>query len=128
MTLIYAGQEKGVKHLPSLFDADNVQWNTGKDYAPLMSRLYEIKKSPVFADSTYTVQALPGDVLLATHSNGSEKYIGIFPMTGDASLIDIDLPNGLYTNLISGENTEVHGGMLAVDGRAIILHVPGEKE
>lgn len=93
-----------------------------------MSRLYEIKKSPVFADSTYEVKALPGDVLVATHSKGSDRYIGIFPVTGEASLIDIDLPNGLYTNLISGENVEVHAGMLAVDGRAIILNLPGAKE
>ena len=128
MTLLYAGQENGVKHLPDLFDADKVQWNTGKDYSALMSRLYEIKKSPVFADSTYEVKALPGDVLVATHSKGGDRYIGIFPVTGEASLIDIDLPNGLYTNLISGENVEVHAGMLAVDGRAIILNLPGAKE
>ena len=128
MTLLYAGQENGVKHLPDLFDADKVQWNTGKDYSALMSRLYEIKKSPVFADSTYEVKALPGGVLVATHSKGGDRYIGIFPVTGEASLIDIDLPNGLYTNLISGENVEVHAGMLAVDGRAIILNLPGAKE
>ena len=111
-----------------MFDADKVQWNTGKDYSALMSRLYEIKKSPVFADSTYKVKALPGDVLVATYSKGGDRYIGIFPVTGEASLIDIDLPNGLYTNLISGENVEVHAGMLAVDGRAIILNLPGAKE
>lgn len=123
MTLIYAGQEKGVKHLPSLFDADRVQWDTGRDFSALMSRLHEIKKDPLFARSSYEVRALPGGVLMASHSSGGRRCVGIFPVSGGSALVDAALPDGLYTDLISGDTVEVHAGMVAVDGRAVIINI-----
>lgn len=123
MTLIYAGQEKGVKHLPSLFDADRVQWDTGRDFSALMSRLHEIKKDPLFARSSYEVRALPGGVLMASHSSGGRRCVGIFPVSGGSALVDAALPDGLYTDLISGDTVEVHAGMAAVDGRAVIINI-----
>lgn len=123
MTLIYAGQEKGVKHLPSLFDADRVQWDTGRDFSALMSRLHEIKKDPLFARSSYEVRALPGGVLMASHSSGGRRCVGIFPVSGGSALVDAALPDGLYTDLISGDTVEVHAGMVDVDGRAVIINI-----
>ena len=123
MTLIYAGQEKAVKHLPSLFDADRVQWDTGRDFSALMSRLHEIKKDPLFARSSYEVRALPGGVLMASHSSGGRRCVGIFPVSGGSALVDAALPDGLYTDLISGDTVEVHAGMVAVDGRAVIINI-----
>lgn len=123
MTLLYAGQEKGISHLPGLFDEDKLMWESGTDYSQLLSRLYEIKKDPLFADSSYEVKALPGDVLLAVHSRGNEKLIGIFPVSAAPSLIDIDLPDGWYTDLISGEQAEVHAGMMPLTGKAVIFRV-----
>lgn len=128
MTLLYAGQEKGVQHLPDLFNEDKVDWSSGKDYSKFLRRLSEIKKDAAFSDSSYEVRALPGDVLIAVHSRGSKKYFGVFPVTGKASLIDIDLPNGLYENLINGEQIEVHAGMMSVDGSAMIFDLSDKKE
>ena len=128
MTLIYAGQERGLSHLPNLFDADKVDWNGGRDGSRLLARLYAIKKDPIFADSSYWVRALPGDVLLAQHSKGGQRCLGIFPVGGKPALIDVDLPNGLYTNALTGTQVEVHAGMLPVNGEAILIRCPGEEE
>jgi hypothetical protein len=50
MTLLYAGQEVEDEHLPSLFEKDPVQWNSGRDLSALLRRLYMIKKKPIFTD------------------------------------------------------------------------------
>lgn len=123
MTLLYAGQERGVGHLPSLFDADRVQWGTGRDYSAYMSRLYEIKKDPIFAHSSYEVNALPGVVLMASHTAGERRCVGIFPVAGGNCVVRTDLPDGAYTELIGGGCVEVHAGMLAVGEQAIIINV-----
>ena len=54
MTLLYAGQEHQVTHLPSLFEKDPVQWDSSKDISPLLTRLAEIKRKEIFTDSRYT--------------------------------------------------------------------------
>lgn len=123
MTLIYAGQENGVEHLPSLFDADRVQWDTGRDYSAYMSRLYEIKKEAIFAHSSYEVKALPGGVLMATHTAGERRCVGIFPAAGGNCVVHTGLPDGAYAELIGGGSVEVHAGMLAVGEQAIIINV-----
>lgn len=121
MTLLYAGQERGIAHLPGLFDEDLIRWNSKTDDSQLLSKLYEIKKDPIFTDSCYKVDALPGDVLFATHSSKNGKMIGIFPVSSAASLIEIDLPDGVYSDLIRGEQVEIHAGMMAQTGKALII-------
>ena len=121
MTLLYAGQEKMCSHLPSLFDRDAVCWTSEKDLSSLMARLYEIKKHPLFTNSSYEVKALPHDVICASHSLNGKRLIGIFPVRGNRVLINMDLPNGFYTNMIGGKPVEVHAGMLHTDGLPIIL-------
>lgn len=123
MTLIYAGQEKGVRHLPSLFDADRVPWNTGRDYSGLMSRLYEIKKDPLFAHSSYELNALPGGVLMAVHTDGDRRCVGVFPVAGANVTVNTALPDGVYTDLIGGDAVEIHTGMMAVGEFAVIINV-----
>ena len=88
-----------------------------------MKRLYEIKQAPIFADSSYEVQALGEDTLIARHKRGEKCMLGIFPIKGVGRLMDIDIPNGIYTNLIDGSSVEVHMGMLHTEGKPIIIEL-----
>lgn len=123
MPLIYNGQEVGAAHLPSLFDKDTVCWDTGMDLTPLMQKLYAIRQDPIFTDSSYTVTALPRDVLLAVHQKGTRKCIGIFPVAGQPSLIPVEVPDGSYTDLLTGKTAEVHFGMISCGDAPIIFKV-----
>ncbi len=123
MTMIYNGQERCLPHLPGLFDKDTVCWQNGEDISGLMKRLYEIKKDPVFTDSSYTVEALGEDTLIARHVKGDKCMLGIFPLKGTGRLMDIDIPNGIYENLIDGSSVEVHMGMLHTESKPIIIEV-----
>jgi glycosidase len=122
MTLLYAGQEVEDDHLPGLFDKDTVRWNSGKDLSLFMQKLYEIKKHPLFTDSCYEVRAFPQDVLYAVHRSGNRQMNGLFCVGGQTDgLIPVDVPDGVYPNLIDGENICVKGGSVACDGTPVIF-------
>ena len=121
MTLLYGGQEAGAVHRPGLFDKDDVIWKSGRDYTDLLRRLSELKQEPLLTDSQYRVTALPRDILLATHEKGGSKLIGVFSVQGNASLVEIGLPDGQYENLLTGDLVEIYGGRIGVDGTPVII-------
>ena len=115
---IYAGQEAGCAHLPNLFYKDPVDW-TGPDRSEQFRRLCALKKHPLMADSAYTVQALPGDVLYAVHRKGGRRLAGVFSVRGGKALVRVDVPDGWYENLFDGGRVEVK------DARVSCRGVPG---
>ncbi|MBQ3417044.1 MAG: alpha-amylase [Ruminococcus sp.] len=123
LTLIYAGQERGVSHLPSLFDKDTVDFSCteDEDLRGLMKRLYEIKKDSVFTDSVYRVKAQDGRFLSATHTASGKKALGVFSVRGETGFVAVDFPDGFYTNLIDGSTVEVFRGGVQSYGEPIIL-------
>ncbi len=123
MPLIYNGQEVGCTHLPTLFDKDTVDWEVKTDLTPLMQRLYAIRKDEIFADSDYTVSAPGTGVLTAMHKTKDSKILGVFPVKCNNALVRVDIPDGTYTDLISGNTVEVHFGMLGVKNEAVIIKV-----
>lgn len=126
MPMLFAGQEVGADHLPQLFEKDPVDWNGSADHTPLLKKLRKIKADPLMADSTYTLKALPRDVLLAVHEKEGRKLVGIFSTRGEASYLEVDLPDGTYQNLLGG-TAQVHEGKVATDGVPMILK-QGEME
>ena len=121
ITMLYNGQEVAAAHTPSLFDKDTINWHTGTDLTPLLKKLSQIKRDPLFADSRYTVKALPRDILFATHERDGRKMVGIFSATGSASLVNAGIADGTYENLITGGPVEVRDGRISTDGEPIIL-------
>lgn len=123
-TMLYAGQEYGVTHLPSLFEFDTVDFDTGTDLTPFMQRLYTMKKLPVFRDSAFTVKAAgpKGDVLYAEHVTvAGERAVGFFTLSGTVQALRTDLPDGFYTEYISGKAMEVRHGILITEGEPVVF-------
>jgi len=118
--LLYGGQEAGCAHLPSLFDKDTVDW-TGPDYSGQLRRLCALKKHPVLTDSSYRVEALPGDMLLAVHTSGKRRLLGLFSVRGNKGVVPVDVPDGRYENLVDGSQVEVLHGLLSCRGLPIVL-------
>ena len=124
MTLIYAGQEYGVSHLPSLFDKDTVEWKSKEniDLTDLMKRLYEIKQNPLFTNSTYRTKTYEDNVLKAIYSRGGNKIIGIFSFKGEPGIIPINVADGKYENLIDHSTIEIMHGYVSLNGEAVIIN------
>lgn len=121
MTLLYAGQETGDSHLPDLFDKDMVRWGMGVNLSGLLSKMYEIKKHPGFMDSRYDVQAYPHEILYARHRFGKRQLTGVFSVKGQASLLSTGVSDGVYTNLIDGDEVRIKSGKLSCKGKPIIF-------
>ncbi len=126
MPLVYAGQEYAATHTPSLFDKDTVDFSDDGNYhwlAPMMKKLSQMRRDTLFTDSVYTVKAQHNSVLIATHEKGDRKALGVFTVGGTDSIryIEVDFPDGVYTNLINGEKTEVFRGGIACNIDPIIL-------
>ncbi len=121
--LIYAGQEMGAVHTPSLFDKDTVIWDTGFDLSDLLAKLYEIKKHPLMADGGYRIKALCHDIALAIHEKNGKKLVGVFSLRGEHGLIPVELPDGQYTDLLSGGTVEIRAGRLGCSGEPMIFEV-----
>lgn len=121
MTLVYAGQEAGCCHLPSLFDRDVVEWETGMDLQPFLKKLAELRRDPLLADSSYRTEARPGEILYASHTRGERVLTGIFSMRGQAALVRTDLPDGVYENRIGERPVEVCQGLISCTGEPIVI-------
>ena len=117
---IYAGQEAGCAHLPNLFYKDPIDW-TGPDRSEQFQRLCALKKHPLMADSAYTVQALPGDVLYAVHRTGTRRLAGVFSVRGGKALVRVDIPDGWYENLFDGGRVEVKDAHVSCRGIPVII-------
>ena len=123
LTFIYAGQEYGAKHQPSLFDKDDVMMKPqdGIDLSNLISRLASIKKDSIFTDSVYHLTDAGHDICVAEHSHNDSKALGVFSFRGNAGNVKVDLPDGYYKNLIDDSDVNVSHGSISSTGEPIII-------
>ena len=124
LTLIYAGEEYGAEHTPSLFDKDTVDLSENdmsEVLTPFITKLAEIKRGAVFTDSVYTVKAQLERFLIAEHESKHGRALGIFAVKGDTGYVETDFPDGVYTDRISGEEVEVFRGGVQCFGAPMIL-------
>lgn len=120
-TLIYAGQEVGMKHQPDLFDMDKLDWNTDLDLSSLIKRLHELSQDEIQYKGAYDIEALDDDVVKVTFKLGNKTRVGIFTLKGKAARVKMDFPDAKYTNLITENSVEIHHGLLSIDYDPIII-------
>lgn len=123
MTLLYNGQEYADENRPDLFDREPIDLHTGRNLTPLMQKLYQIKKDPLFTDSSYHTEAPGNEVLVAVHQKNGRRLIGIFSVTGRAVTAKVNLPEGSYTDLLTNRELRVKDSMIQTGGEPAILSV-----
>lgn len=128
-TMLYAGEEYLAKHHPTLFDPDPVIFDPDKNVSDFIAKLGENKKNPIFAHSSFYAEAvgMNGEVILAVHESEADapvlqrRAVGIFSTTGRAQALKIDLPDGVYTDAITGKSVDVFEKTIAYEGEPVIL-------
>jgi glycosidase len=122
--LLYNGQEVEDANLPSLFDKDVVNWETGKDNSAFLAKLADIKTDPIFANGYYDITLSEDEhVIMTTYidwTTGRTVY-GLFPVAG-SGVADIDLEAGDYVCHLTGDTVSVEGGHIQVD-QPLVLEV-----
>lgn len=123
-TLLYAGQEFANTHLPSLFEQEPIDYETGTDLTPLLQTLIHIKKQQ-FGVSDYFFASADDDNDIAVMERGSDghKCVGVFSLKVKGGAVTVDLPDGDYENLIDGTVKTVKDGKLEMDGTPVILTI-----
>lgn len=117
--LIYDGQESGVKHTPSLFDIDKVEWG---DYnmQPFLTRLAKLKKDPAQVEGKFIVlQADPA--IQAVWEHPGKNLYGIFNTSGKTGYIMVNLPDGTYRDILNDGQVSVRNGKILLPETAAIV-------
>ncbi len=123
-TLIYNGQEfRNTTRLPVgepvLFDRTE-----DPDFTALLKTMMKIKKLPIVLKGVFSIDMpLMDSMIAARFEKGGEKLIGLFNMRVLKGEIDVDLPDGVYKNLLGGEIT-VKGGKTEFPKHPAVIHVP----
>lgn len=128
MTLLYNGQEAENTFRPSLFDKNDVAWDTGRDISPFLQRLSQIKRNPVFAQGAYHVGDGGNGVLKAAYDTQGLRMLGVFSTKGQAALVAVDAPDGVYENLVDGSDVRVEGGLLSCPGEPVMIAIHQGKQ
>lgn len=119
---IYAGQEKMLSHLPSIFEKDPTDFAGGEDISDFIARCARIKKTELAADGIYGSFADDDrNVAYLWCRMGSRCVTGIFSLRGFQGELPAYMADGAYENLLTGEPVNVTGGRLVHDGNPIIL-------
>ena len=123
-TLLYAGQEYADAHLPSLFEKEPINRNTGRDLSELLKRLRQIKNRLGCDDAFYARADDEACIAVMERSNREAKKYGVFSLRAESGSVEIDAPDGSYENLVDGRPVLVENGRVFCAGAPIIFIRP----
>jgi hypothetical protein len=109
---VYAGQESGAAHRPTLFDIDKVAWGDYREQ-DFMTRLMGLKKSQAMRHGCLVWTAAE-PVVQAVWCNGDDSLYGLFNVRGADGEVEVSLPDGMYRNLLFDSTVQVAGGRMAL--------------
>jgi glycosidase len=118
--LIYAGQESGASHTPSLFERDPVEWG---DYRlqDFLTRLSKIKKDDGMSNGRFVLIGAEPAVQAAWVHPVSGLY-GVFNLdAGGAGSVPVKLRDGSYHDVLNGGEIRVRSGLIKMPESAAIL-------
>ncbi len=122
-TLLYAGQEFSCVRTPSLFEQE-VFLRGGRDISSYLRKLSDIKHSVLADDDAFDAQADDRkDIAILLRQNRKGKKLGVFSLKSESAEVDVPAPDGVYRNLIDGEEVRVNGGKLLCSGKPLIFTV-----
>ena len=124
-TLIYAGQEYENDHLPSLFEREPIDRETGKDLSALMRRMAEIKHSFLDAEDDFLARADDRHAIAVLERVGrGVRKIGAFSLRSEKAEVEVPAPDGEYPDLIGGGAVSVKNHTIRCEGRPIFFTLP----
>ena len=123
MTLLYNGQETENMHRPSLFDKDYIQWNTGSDISARLKALAQIKRHPLMEEGSYSVKDGGNHIIVAEYTDRAKSLFGVFSTKGISRIVPVDIPDGVYTNLLNNQEIYVESGFACNEGKPQIFEV-----
>jgi len=123
--MLYAGQEFSSHVRPDLFEKDVFVRNI--DISDYIRKLTNLKSKKVFSSGKYNVNIPKIDgVAYQTFEDEKEKYIGIFNVGQVSGEIEVNLNDGLYSNLLNRKKVKVHNGKIKLGISPIVIRTKKE--
>ncbi|VDG31809.1 alpha-amylase [Lactobacillus sp.] [Lactiplantibacillus mudanjiangensis] len=119
--LIYAGQEFGQAHLPSLFDADPVALTGPLDLSDLIQRVATLKHQELLTQGAYTVTAINDQVMQVQYRLGDQLIVGLFALRPFTGTVACELTDGKYLNQLTDTMVTVKNHQVLLTNAPIIL-------
>lgn len=127
-TLLFAGQEKGIRELPDLFNKDTIPWEgQDLDLSPLIQQMNAVKKDECLCQGSYSLVAdKDSDVVIGNYEWQGKIITGIFNLDGKHHVVNVEIPNGTYRNLMDQKDYAISEKVLLTSGEPMILVHYGE--
>lgn len=121
--MIYGGEEFCDANQPSLFDRDCMN-RSGRDVSAELRALAEFKKAYYPENAWFSAEAMDEKhCVIARCGNENTQLLGIFTLRGTAESLAVEIYDGEYENLLTGENVRVEGGVVRTNGKPIVLKI-----
>ncbi|MBR7074311.1 MAG: alpha-amylase [Oscillospiraceae bacterium] len=121
-TLIYAGQEWADAHLPSLFEKETINRETGCSLMPLMKKLARAKKELFTGEDSFWATADDHHHIAVMERENSERHcVGVFSLKAKCAKVAVPLPDGEYLDHIGSNMVAVKGGSVYCGGTPLLL-------
>ncbi len=120
-TLLYGGQEFCCTAIPSLFDRDVFPRDLGdiSGWFPMLNRM---KKNILSSEDAFQGAADDrNDIAILERNDMKIRKLGIFSLKGRRADVKVDFPDGTYLNHLDGTNVIVCDGILACEGKPMVL-------
>jgi len=121
--LIYAGQESAAVHTPSLFDIDRIEWGH-YELAPFLTTLAGLKKDPALRQGQFVLLAAEPAIQAAWVHPTAGLY-GLFNVAAAGGQAPVQLPDGVYEEVLGGSEVRVRHGRMALPPAAAIVRCAG---
>ena len=118
--LIYAGQESGEIHRPSLFDLDKVNWGDYQ-HQDFITKLAQIKKHPAQANGKFYLINDGEPAIQAIWHAPETSLFGLFNVKHQYGESSVPISDGTYIDLLSNNPVVIQNGKVALPDSAVIL-------
>ena len=127
--MIYAGQESAATHWPSLFDRDPIDWGA-YELTDFISALVAVKKHPAVRNGEFRILAAEPVVQLAWGAlhgptlgpvSTNPGLYGVFNIAGTSQNVQVQLPDGTYSDVLAGNLVTIAHGQVAAPATAYLL-------
>lgn len=123
-TMLYGGTEFGARKEVGLFDKDDNFCDKQKDWQPYLKNLRQMKRRLPLSGE-YRLEVIAESFVLGKYNSPGRKVRGVFSVKGNCGSVPVDLPDGLYRDLVDGREVAVADGRIDTDGRPVIVSLEG---
>lgn len=121
MAFVYAGQEAGCTHTPSLFDRDPVDWQGRSAQTEQLIAALNRTREAVLEPAAAAVLEENPQALVFRLSSRDGMYTGVFDVLQHEETIAVPIADGAYEDCITGNKISVREGRVSASLCPLLL-------